>query len=349
MAYIHPSLLLRKIIHFDMDAYYASIEIRDNPSLKGKPVVVGGSPNSRGVVSTASYEARKYGIHSAMACSQAARLCPSAIFVRPNFEKYTSVSQQIRKVFQSYTDLVEPLSLDEAYLDVTNNSLGLYAVKIARKIQEDILAQTGLTGSAGVAPNKLLAKIASDMNKPHGLTVILPDQALSFMEPLALRKIHGIGPATEQRLLSKGLKYCRDVWPYSVEQLTTMVGNMAEWLFMRSRGIDERSIETSRERKSLGREETFSVDYLDLEILNQELALIVEGVAGDLQKRGLKGKTITLKVKYGDFTRITRSQTIAAPTSDQGIIGSVAHHLMHNTEAGRRKIRLLGVSIANFE
>lgn len=345
----HPSLLRRKIIHFDMDAFYASVEMRDDPALRGKPVVVGGPPNSRAVVTTASYEARKFGIRSAMPCSQARRLCPQAIFVPPDFAKYSAASQQIRDVFHRYTRLVEPLSLDEAYLDVTDNERGLFATKIARLIQQEIFDTLRLTGSAGVAPNKLLAKIASDMRKPHGLTVVLPEHAQTFMGPLPLRKIHGIGPVTEKRLGEAGLHRCEDVWPYNLDQLTARVGSMAAWLYDGSRGLDDRPVQTDWVRKSLGREETFAADIMDVERLASELAGIVANVSADLRDEGLKGRTVTLKVRYGDFKRITRSCTLADVTDDEGVIGAVAARLLLATDAGRRKIRLLGVSLSNLE
>ena len=348
---VHPSLLQRKIIHFDMDAFYASIEIRDNPNLKGKPVIVGGSPNSRGVVCTASYEARKFGVRSAMACSVAYRLCPQAIFVPTNFEKYRTAALQIRDIFSNYTDIIEPLSLDEAYLDVTSNTRGLYAIKIAKLIQEEILAKTGLTGSAGIAPNKLLAKITSDINKPHGLTVLLPEKVLDFMRTLPLRKIHGIGPATDLRLAEKGFVFCRDIWPFTLDELTEKLGsNMGPWLYKRARGIDERPVEISRERKSLGKEDTFSKDIDALDILTDKLDIISQQVAASLVKRSIKGKTITLKVKYDDFESITRSQSLPMHTNDTFVIREITKKLLlEKTEAGRRKIRLLGVSVANFE
>lgn len=331
-----------------MDAFYASIEIRDNPSLKGKAVVIGGLPNSRAVVCTASYEARKFGIHSAMPCSQAARLCPQAIFLKPNFEKYVTASQQIRDIFRKFTPLIEPLSLDEAYLDVTNNEHGLFAVQIAKLIQEEILVKLQLTGSAGVAPNKLLAKIASDMNKPKGMTVVLPVQTENFMRQLPLRKIHGIGPVTEQRLAKAGLKTCCEVWPYSLAELTDKIGNMAEWLYERSRGIDLRPVETNWIRKSMGQEETFSTDILDLHVLRSELASIARALASDLQESKLKGRTITLKVKYADFKRITRSHSLQNVTNEESILLQVAAELLLATEAGQQKIRLLGISVSNF-
>lgn len=344
----HPSLLQRKIIHFDMDAYYASIEVRDNPELRGKPLVVGGSPDSRGVVCTASYEARKFGVRSAMACATAYRLCPEAIFIRPNFEKYTESSKVIREIFSRYTSLIEPLSLDEAYLDVTDNALGLRATQIAKRIQDDIIRELDLTGSAGVAPNKLVAKIASDVNKPKGITVVMPEQVLKFMGSLSLRKIHGIGPATEKRLEKRGLHSCRDIWPWTIEALEKELGNLGPWLYNRSRGIDERPVRTSRERKSLGKEDTFSVDILDLGALDTELVKLVEKVARAMQRKEILGKTVTLKVKYADFTINTRSQTLSNPLNEAKTILDVCRELMKLTEAGQRKIRLLGVSLNNL-
>lgn len=344
----HPSLLTRKIIHFDMDAFYAAVEVRDDPALAGKALIVGGSPNSRGVVCTASYEARKFGVRSAMACSQAYRLCPEAIFVQPDFERYTAVSRQIRAIFARYTALIEPLSLDEAYLDVTDNPSGLYATQLAKRIQDAILDELKLSGSAGVAPNKLVAKIASDIHKPRGITVVMPEQVLTFMGSLPLRKIHGIGPATEKRLQKLGFHYCRDLWGWSREALEEELGNMGPWLYDRVRGIDERPVTVHRERKSLGKEDTFSVDILDLLQLDRELMGLCESVAAALKKRGLQGKTIVLKVKYSDFTRLTRSQTLGAATDSAAEILDVVRALMKETEAGRKKIRLLGVSLSNL-
>jgi DNA polymerase-4 len=349
MGAVHPSLLERKIIHFDMDAYYASIEIRDDPSLKDKPLVIGGSPQSRAVVCTASYVARKYGIKSAMPCSQAARLCPEAVFLAPNFHKYHKVSQEIRAIFHQYTHWIEPLSLDEAYLDVTHNERGLYAIKIARLIQEQIHDELKLTGSAGVAPNKLLAKIASDINKPKGLTVILPDQVRRFMEHLPLRRIHGVGPASDKRLQQAGLSYCRDVWKRDPDELERLLGSMGRWIWERSQGIDDRPVEVERERKSLGKEDTFATDILDLDVLIKELRALSQEVADALQRRGLRGKTITVKCKYADFHQVTRSRSLSTATDEASLIEEVACELLRQTEAGQRKVRLLGVSVANFE
>ncbi|MDQ3230608.1 MAG: DNA polymerase IV [Pseudobdellovibrionaceae bacterium] len=349
MANVHPSLLERKIIHFDMDAFYASIEVRDDPSLKDKPLVIGGSPQSRAVVCTASYAARKFGVKSAMPCSQAARLCPDAIFMSPNFHKYHAVSQQIRAIFGQYTSLIEPLSLDEAYLDVTHNERGLYATKLAKLIQDQIYDELQLTGSAGVAPNKLLAKIASDINKPRGLTVILPEQARRFMENLPLRRIHGIGPASEKRLQQAGLVYCRDVWRRDPAELEDVLGSMGRWIWERSQGLDDRPVEVERERKSLGKEDTFATDVLDLDVLIKELRALAASVAEALQRRGLRGKTITVKCKYADFNQVTRSRSVPSPTDESAVIEDIACELLQQTEAGKRKVRLLGVSVANFE
>lgn len=346
---IHPSLYLRKIIHFDMDAFYASIEIRDNPSLKGRPVVVGGSPKSRGVVCTASYEARRFGIHSAMPCSKAARLCPDAIFLKPDFSKYSRVSDQIRGIFRQYTAIIEPLSLDEAYLDVTNNSQGLFAVKIAKMIQEDIRRHLGLSGSAGVAPNKLLAKIASDLRKPGGISVVLPEQVHSFMGPLPLRKIHGIGPVTNAKLQAVGYNQCRDIWAIPLHLLEKQIGNLAPWLFNASRGIDERPLQTTWERKSLGKEETFQRDSMDTRELEQKLFGLCLGIVEDLAQEDLQGRTITLKVKYNDFRRITRSRSLPHPTGELAAIFNTAKDLLGHTEAGQRAVRLLGISLSNLE
>ena len=356
---IHPSLLERKIVHVDMDAFFASVEIRDNPNLAGRPVIVGGAPDSRGVVSTASYEARKFGVRSAMACSHAARLCPQAIFVRPDFEKYQAASQGIREIFSRYTQLIEPVSLDEAYLDVTAAPCGLYAVQIAKKIQQHIWDELALSCSAGVAPNKMLAKIASDLKKPGGISVVLPNQVTDFVRELPLRRINGVGPATEDRLAAHGLVKCSDVWPRSIEELTETFGErMARWLELRSRGIDERPVQTSRVRKSIGCEETFARDILEVEILRRGLVGVARELAERMQKRNLSGRTLTLKVKYSDFTQVTRAETFVEAIGGENSedrnfeVGAVAAHiydaalpLLAKTEAGQRPVRLIGLAI----
>jgi DNA polymerase IV len=345
---VHPSLLVRKIIHVDMDAFYASVEMRDDPSLRDKPVVVGGDPNSRGVVATCNYPARKYGIHSAMASSRAYRLCPQAVFIRPNFEKYREASQKIRAIFHRFTDLVEPLSLDEAYLDVTNNPQGLYAVQIAKQIRAAILDETSLTASAGVAPNKMVAKIASDYRKPNGLTVVLPHQVEGFMANLPLRKISGVGAVTEQHLKDVGLFVCKDVWTMSPRTAEALGDRMSEWLAKRARGIDERPVETEHVRKSVGQEETFASDILDPAVLRSELTVIAAGLAEYLEKKKIRGRTLTLKVKYSNFKQITRSLTLENGINDAESIVQTGNFLLQRTEAGTTPIRLLGLQLSNL-
>lgn len=345
---LHPSLTKRKIIHVDMDCFYASVEMRDNKDLRGKPVIVGGPPNSRGVVATCSYEARKFGVHSAMPSSHAYRLCPQGIFVRGNFARYKEVSRQIRDVFKRYTKLIEPLSLDEAYLDVTGHEL--YATQIAKRIKDTIQKELALTASAGVAPNKLIAKIASDYNKPNGITVVQPHQVEDFMRELPLRKINGIGPATEKRLFEHQFKICSDLWPFSEEELEEKLGErLAAWLYKRSRGIDERPLETTWVRKSLGTETTFAEDLLDLDRIKKEISKLSEQVACSLKKQELQGRTITLKVKYSDFKRITRAKTLEELTNNASFIRQTTHSLLPKTLAGKKPIRLLGVNVSGFE
>lgn len=345
----HPALLKRKIIHFDMDCFYAAVEVRDDPSLKGKPVIVGGSPNSRGVVCTASYEARKYGVHSAMACAHAKRLCPNGIFLKPDFTRYQAASQQIRGIFKRFTKTIEPLSLDEAYLDVTAHPEGLYAVDIAKHIQQAIAQEVGLSGSAGVAPNKLIAKIASDYRKPQGLTIVTPKRATDFMQPLPLRKISGIGPASEKKLASLGLHRCEDVWMHPLETLITLLGKrMGTWLYWRSRGIDERPVQVSRIRKSLGKEDTFSQDTNDITLLKTRLKMLAEQVSDRLKRQQLQGQTITLKIKYDNFQQITRSLTVSNPINQAEAILTASIALLEKTEIHDRKVRLLGITLSKL-
>jgi DNA polymerase IV len=345
----HPSLLLRKIIHVDMDAFYASVEVRDNPKLAGLPIVIGGPPNSRSVVCTASYAARAYGIRSAMACSMAHRLCPAAIFIPPNFEKYTDVARALREIFSRYSALVEPLSLDEAYLDVTNNSEGLFAVKIAQAIRETIHRETGLTASAGVAPNKMVAKICSDFHKPNGITVVQPHQVADFMAPLPLRKIPGVGPVTEKHFLSKGLAKCSSVLERTEEELALLIGNRAPWIYAAARGIDTSPVETGWERRSLGEEETFPVDLTQLSEMNLVLRRLSESVHQSLSDSGYKGRTVQLKVKYSDFKTVTRQRSFAEVIGGADHIFSTVVDLLGVTDASTRPVRLLGVSISKLD
>jgi DNA polymerase-4 len=346
---VHPSLLKRKIIHVDMDAFYAAVETRDNPALEGRPLVIGGHPQSRGVVCTASYAARKFGIRSAMSCARAYRLCPDAVFLPPNFHKYHQVSQQIRGIFARYTPLIEPLSLDEAYLDVTKTSSGLYAAQIGREIQSAVSQELRLSCSVGVAPNKLVAKIASEYRKPAGLTVVPPEKVAAFMQVLHVRNLFGVGPVTEKRLHAVGLLTCADIINAPMDLLENQLGSFAVWIRSAAQGIDERDVQTSRERKSFGREETFSKDLLHMDRLLEELRLLSEKISCDMQEKEISGRTLTLKVKYGDFQQITRSQTLTNATNSASEIFSASQRLLvERSEAGRRHIRLLGLSLSNF-
>lgn len=340
----------KKIIHIDMDAFYASVEQRDFPEYRGKPVVVGGSPESRGVVSTASYEARKFGIHSAMPTATAYRLCPKAIFVFPRFEAYKEVSEQIREIFHEYTDLVEPLSLDEAYLDVTENKLNEnIATLLAKKIREQIQAKTKLTASAGVAPSKFLAKIASGMNKPDGLTVITPREAEEFLEKLPIGKFHGIGKVTEKKFLALGIKNGKDLKSWNEKDLVEHFGKSGAFYHKIVRGEDDREVVPNHIRKSIGAENTFAEDILEMERLLPELAHIIDILWKRMEKAGTRGKTMTLKVKYSNFEVITRSITAPLSIQNQEQLRNLAMQLLNQTEAGKRKIRLLGLSFTGLK
>lgn len=341
---------IRKIIHIDMDAFYASIEQRDNKKLKGKPVIVGGDPHSRGVVATCSYEARKYGIHSAMPSSVAYKRCPYAYFIWPRFDVYKKVSRQIRDIFYRYTDLVEPISLDEAYLDVTNNKKGIkYATQVAKMIKDDILRETGLTSSAGVSYNKFLAKIASDYNKPNGLKVITPEDKQEFLDTLPINKFHGIGNVTERKLRNLGVKNGYDLRQLSINQLESIFKNRGYVFYQLARGIDDRKVEPYRERKSVGSETTLSsnLDMNDEEVLDI-LSEICEDVSNRLKHSNKVGKTITLKVKYDDFTKITRSISLEHPIYKAEDIRTSVYNLVKNLESNKGKIRLLGVTVSNL-
>ncbi len=340
----------RKIIHVDMDAFYASIEQRDHPRFRGRPVVVGGDPDSRGVVAAASYEARKFGIRSAIPCARAAKLCPDAIFVRPRFEVYRQVSRDIREIFFNYTDLVEPLSLDEAYLDVTDNKVGNpSATLVAREIRDRILDQTGLTASAGIAPNKFLAKIASDLNKPNGQAVIPPERVDDFLRELPVGRISGVGPVTERKMEAIGVLTGGDLREKSIDELTARFGKQGQFFFNLARGIDNRPVSPNRIRKSVSAEQTFGNDYKDLNWLRGHLSQIAERVSERLLKSETSGRTITLKVKYDDFEQVTRSRTVDGPTNDPDTILRTANDLLKQTEAGTRKVRLLGIGVSNLD
>ncbi len=340
---------MKKIIHIDMDAFFASVEQRDNPALRNRPVVVGGDPNSRGVVAAASYEARQFGIHSAMPCSQAYRKCPQAAFVKPRFEAYREVSQQIHAIFVQYSDLIEPLSLDEAYLDVTENKLNNpSATRIAQAIRRKIKQTTGLTASAGVSYNKFIAKIASDINKPDGIKVVLPEDGEAFVAKLSIGQFYGIGQATEKKMRAMDIENGAQLKQKSLDFLVQNFGKAGAFYYQIARGIDKREVNSTRIRKSLGSETTFSVDILNREELLKYLSHLVKEVSEDLLKKKIKGKTITLKVKFDDFVQVTRSKTVERRINDYDSIYSLCKMLLSRTEAGQRKVRLLGVSLSSF-
>jgi len=339
----------RKIIHVDMDAFFASVEQRDQPEYQGKPLIVGGQPNSRGVVAACSYEARKFGIHSAMPCSRAYRLCPEAIFVRPRFDAYREVSSHIREIFWRYASEVEPLSLDEAYLDVSYTAeFNGSATLIAKAIKRDILAETRLTASAGVSYNKFLAKIASDMDKPNGLYVIRPEQGEAFVETLAIGKFHGIGPATEARMKKLGIETGLDLRHKTLEELTERFGKSGQYYFNIARGIDERPVRSSRVRKSLGKETTFAQDVRSVAEITAKLLDLAEIVLENLKKQQLEARTVTVKVKYADFQQVTRAHTLEqAVTLNE--LQAVIPLLLSRTEAGITPVRLVGLSLSGFD
>lgn len=332
-----------------MDAFFASVEQRDNPALRGKPVVVGGNPNSRGVVAAASYEARKYGIHSAMPCATAYRLCPEAIFVPHRFDAYKEASRIIRGIFHEYTDLVEPLSLDEAFLDVTDPMIGPpSATLIGKEIKEKINAATQLTASAGISFNKFLAKMASDLNKPDGLSLIRPDQAMEFAAQLPIHKFFGIGKKTAEKMISLGIHNGADLRERSREELTRRFGKAGGYYYRISRGQDDRPVNPHRETKSISTEDTFREDLTDMDALNVKLDELSESLHRRLTKANKWGRTVTLKVKYHDFTNATRSQSFSYPIKDLNEIAVAAKMLLTRTEAGDKAIRLLGVGVSNF-
>ncbi len=339
----------RKIIHIDMDAFFASVEQRDHPELRGKPVAVGGS-RKRGVVAAASYEARKFGVHSAMPSVIARQKCPQLIFARPNFEVYKSVSAQIRDIFHQYTDLVEPLSLDEAFLDVTHNHKGIQvATEIASRIKQDIFNATGLTASAGVSINKFLAKIASDVNKPDGLFVIKPHQVSAFIEQLPVGKFFGVGKVTEQKMKALGIHHGRDLRRWSLPDLVQKFGKAGRYFYDVAQGIDQRPVMSHRQRKSIGAESTFSEDKTTLAELLQSLGEIAEQVAARVLKSGMQGRTITLKIKFADFRQITRSHSLTVPVNDEDSLRNTAAALLQQTYQEGQQVRLLGITLSNLD
>lgn len=341
--------MIRRIVHMDMDAFYASVEQRDRPQLRGRPVAVGGPPASRGVVATASYEARRHGVRSAMPMSQAVRLCPELIVVPPDFKKYRSVSGQILSIFRGVTPLVEPLSLDEAYLDVTQNAWGEpLGVNVAKRLKVAIRETTGLTASAGVAPNKFLAKVASGWRKPDGLTVVAPERIDAFLQRLSVDALWGVGPVTAKRLRARGIERVVDIRTADPEVLRSAVGNSAEWLRRLAIGQDDRPVEPSRPSKSSSSECTYPEDLTDLGRMREEIAAMARDNALWLGQERLGARTVTIRVRYSDFTTVTRSHSRQA-TNDPDDIVHRAVNLLERTEAGRRPVRLLGVGVHNLE
>ena len=338
----------RRIVHVDMDAFYASVEQRDDPGLKGKPVAIGGDPRRRGVVAAASYEARAFGVHSAMPMSRAVRLCPSLVIVHPDFGKYRAVSARVFGIFRNVTPLVEPLSLDEAYLDVTENAWGeALATNVARRIKQRIREETQLTASAGVAPNKFLAKVASGWKKPDGLTVIPPERVEWFLQQLPADALWGVGPVTARKLQAIGVKKVVDMRDVPLEILRETVGSQAMWLRQLAVGLDDREVVPSRAVKSSGSETTYAEDLTSLEAIRAHVVEMAEDAARWLEREQLLARTVTVKMRYGDFTTITRSLTLPATRHRDEIVRAAAA-LLERTEAGRRPVRLLGVSVKNF-
>jgi len=340
----------RKIIHVDMDAFYASVEQRDNPVYRGKPVVVGGSPQGRGgVVASASYEARKFGIRSAMPSKRALQLCKDVIFIRPRFDVYKEVSKNIREIFYRYTDVVEPLSLDEAYLDVTTDKQKIgSAIDIARLIRQAIKDELQLTASAGISINKFLAKIASDLDKPDGLTFIGPSRIEDFMEKLAVEKFYGVGKVTAEKMKRMGLHTGSDLKKLSEGELIKHFGKSGKFFYNIVRGIDNRPVQPHRATKSVGAEDTFPFDLITLEEMFEALEKIGDIVHERLRRNGLKGRTVTVKIKYHDFKLATRSQSFVQPVGDFETILSTAKQLLAGVDLEGKKIRLLGISLSNF-
>ncbi|WGR61467.1 DNA polymerase IV [Paracoccus ferrooxidans] len=340
---------IRKIIHVDMDAFYASVEQRDNPELRGKPVAVGGSA-ARGVVAAASYEARVFGVRSAMPSVTAKRRCPDLIFVKPRFDVYRSVSNQIREVFAEHTDLIEPLSLDEAYLDVTENKQGIpVATEIAQIIRARIKEVTGLNASAGISYCKFLAKMASDLNKPNGQAVITPARGPQFVADLPVKKFHGVGPSTAAKMERLGILTGADLREKSPEFLRQHFGKSGGWYYQISRGIDNRPVEPHRERKSIGAEDTFSEDVFSLDPAKAEIEALAAKVWRSCEAKDLTGRTVTLKVKYADFQQITRSRTIDRGVRDAAELTGIASALLEALFPVEKGIRLLGVTLSSLE
>lgn len=342
-------MIIRKIIHVDMDAFFASVEQMDDPSLRGKPVAVGGG-SSRGVVAAASYEARKYGVRSAMPGFKAKLKCPHLIFVPPRFTRYKELSSQIRDVFFEYTDLVEPLSLDEAYLDVTVNKHNIEsAIKIAQEIKRKIKSNVGLTASAGVSTNKFLAKVASDLHKPDGLSVILPDDVQEFIDQLPIEKFYGIGKSTATKMRAMGIENGKDLYQYSEIDLVNNFGKFGRYLYKVVRGDDDREVKSERVRKSISIERTFEDDLIHIKEVEEKINLVNEKLKQALVRTKIKGKTINLKIKFNDFTTVNRSKSVMTYTNDGELIRLICWELFEHLEWEGKGIRLIGLGLSNLD
>ena len=339
----------RKIIHVDMDAFFASVEQRDNPELRGKPVAVGGS-SGRGVVAAASYEARRFGVKSAMPSVTAKRRCPDLIFVKSRFDAYREASDQIRAIFRHHTDLVEPLSLDEAYLDVTVNKLGIAsATQVAEMIRQEIRAKTQLTASAGVSYNKFLAKLASDQNKPDGICVIRPGEGAAFVQTLPIRRFHGVGPRGEEKMARLGIATGADLASKDLAWLHRHFGSFGDYLYRAARGIDDRPVRSNRIRKSVGGERTFHEDQHAPHDLRETLERIIEIVWERIERAEARGRTVTLKLKYNDFRIVTRARSLPRNVEGKDAFAAIAREILEELLPLPRPIRLMGLTLSNLD
>ncbi len=332
-----------------MDCFYAAVHMRDDPSLRGKPVVIGGSPEGRGVIAAASYEARRFGVRSAMPSAQAIRRCRQLVFIRPDFSRYRAESEQVFEILRRFTPLVQPVSIDEGYLDMTEHleEWGS-ATAAAREIRRRVREERQLTVSVGVGPNRLIAKIASDFDKPDGLTVVPPDRVRRFLDPLPVRRLPGVGPATERRLEKIGVTLIGELRRFTEDELKSRFGRWGVALYNYARGRDERPVRISRTRKSISKERTYGTDLSEILEMEAELAKLADGVATAMQKREVSGRTLTVKIRYADFTTLTRSHTFRAPTRSASILLAAARELLRKSEAGKRRVRLLGVGCSNL-
>jgi DNA polymerase-4 len=344
-----PTDAPRKIIHVDMDAFYASVEQRDDPSLRGKPIAVGGG-GPRGVVATCSYEARAFGVRSAMPGARARRLCPDLLFVKPRFDVYRAVSQQVREIFARFTDIVQPLSLDEAYLDVTVNRPGIAsATRIAQEIRRQIREETGLTASAGVSYNKLIAKLASDQNKPDGVCVVRPAEGAAFIAAMPVRRIHGVGPVTARRMQALGIETGADLRARDLPFLQAHFGSAALYYYRAARGLDDRPVHERQDRKSVSVEDTFFDDLVDEAALVAEIDRIAQSLWARIEKADAWGRTVVLKVKFADFRIITRSRSFAAPVRSADLLAETGRALLRAQLPLRMGARLLGLGVHNLD